>query len=484
MRKAIIYLIVMALVFALGIGVGRYMTKPAAPTAQANKKPLYWIDPMEPTIRYDKPGKSRMGMDVVPVYAENETSSSQEPSITITPAVINNLGVRTAPVEQGLLAKPLQTVGTVEADEHAISHLHTFTEGWIQHLTVKAAGEPVKKGQPLAELYSPALVTAQEEYLIALEGHNTRLLTASHQKLRALGMAEPQIQTLKTTRKAHHLVTLFSPQAGIIDKLNIREGMRVTPDMELMSLVDLATVWIIADVPETQAAQLHVGQTAKATIPTFPHKSWEGQIDYIYPQLESATRTVKVRLRFPNPEGLLKPNMYANITLATGQQKTQVLSIPLEAVIPTSTGNRVIVAHDKGRFTPRAVTLGTEAGDRVEVLSGLKSGEQVVTSAQFLIDSEANLKATLERMTDTTLPQVSAAPPITGVGVVKAINKASRQITLQHEAIPTLQWPAMTMNFSVAKTIDLTPLTVGSKLHFTLQKGADDQWMITEFKKQ
>lgn len=384
----------------MGVFLGRWTAtfiNGKASQETTNKKPLYWIDPMEPTVHYPGPGKSHMGMELIPIYPENNQEKGNEVTVRITPTVVNNLGIRIAPVIQTTLAKHIDTVGYVEPNENQISHIHTYADGWVKNLVVKTVGDSVKKGQLLLQYYSPLLVTAQDEYLIALEGNNQSLIAASYKRLQALHISDQQIQDIKKSHQSNQLVAIYAPQDGIVTELNIREGMRVTPDVEIMSLVDLASVWIIAQIFEEQAAWVKEGDSAEARISAFPQKLWKGTVEYVYPRLEPMTRTVKVRFRFDNPDNQLKPNMYASISILV-KPKSNVLSIPLEALIRSSHGDRVIVALGKGRFQVRQVKTGMESGGRVEILSGLKVGENVVISGQFLLDSESNLKAGLERL--------------------------------------------------------------------------------------
>ncbi|ABQ56166.1 MULTISPECIES: efflux RND transporter periplasmic adaptor subunit [Legionellaceae] len=398
MNKKLLLIIVISII--LGVFLGRWTTNIITGKASqeaTNKKPLYWIDPMEPMIHYPGPGKSRMGMELVPVYPDDNQEKGEKATVQISPSVVNNLGVRTVPVIQTTLARHIDTVGFVEPNENQISHIHTYADGWVKNLVVKAVGDSVKKGQLLLQYYSPQLVTAQEEYLIALEGNNQSLITASYKRLQALHISEQQIEDIKKGHQSNQLVAVYAPQDGIVAALNIREGMRVTPDVEIMSLVDLANVWMIAQIFEEQANWVKIGDQAEARISAFPQKQWKGRVEYIYPRLEPMTRTVKVRFRFDNPDNQLKPNMYASISILVNP-KSNVLSIPLEALIRSPQGDRVIVALGKGRFQVRQVKAGMESGDRVEILSGLKVGENVVVSGQFLLDSESNLKAGLERL--------------------------------------------------------------------------------------
>ncbi len=396
-RKQIIIILLIILVVIL---LGHHLFFSNTNVTVEQKKPLYWVDTMEPTVHYPGPGKSHMGMELTPVYANNAASEDQS-IVRISPDVINNLGVRTAPVIQGSLAQSINTVGYVTPNENKISHIHTYADGWIRNLLIKSSGEPVKKGQLLLQLYSPMLVNAEEEYLIALASSDRDLITASYKKLQALQIAQSQIQELKTTRKASQLINIYSPQDGIVAVLNVREGMQVTPDKEIMSLADLSTIWVIAQIFEDQAAWVKAGEPAEIQVSAFPGKVWHGMVDYIYPQVDPTTRTLKVRFRFDNPGNLLKPDMYATITLQA-QPKQNVLTIPLEALIRSGQGDRVVVALGNGRFQVREVVAGLESGNQVEILSGLQANESVVISGQFLLDSEANLKAGSERLSQPT----------------------------------------------------------------------------------
>jgi Cu(I)/Ag(I) efflux system membrane fusion protein len=360
----------------------------------AEKKILYWVAPMDPAYRRDGPGKSPMGMDLVPVYDEGGGVS-----VKISPAVENNMGVRTTQAERGHLSRRIVTVGYVDFDENKISHIHLRTKGWIEKLAVKSEGERVKKGQLLLEVYAPELVNAQEEYIQALRTKNKMLIEASSERLQALGVSRSLVQKLKQTKRARQYVPVYAKQDGIVAKLNVREGMFVEPMLEVMSLADLSRVWLLAEVFESQSDWVKLGQSAEVRLSYLPGREWEGKVEYIYPSLNPKTRTLKVRLRFDNPDEALKPNMFANVTIYGGAKKDMII-IPREALIRAGVEERVIIAEGEGRYSPRKVTAGIESGDSVEIVSGLREGETVVTSGQFLIDSEASLKASLQRMTD------------------------------------------------------------------------------------
>ena len=358
----------------------------------------YWVAPMNPTYRRDEPGKSPMGMDLIPVYEGDKDDMSEDMSIVkIRPEVINNLGVRSAKVKRGPLWQRIGTVGYIDYDETRINHIHTRTEGWIEKLQVRAEGEQVKRGQLLFELYSPPLVNAQEEYLQALASGNLILAEASKEKLSALGISKSQIDRLEKDKRVTQNIRFYAPQSGVLINLGVREGMYIKPETQILSIANLETIWLIAEVFERQANWVESGQNAEATLPSMPGVIWKGTVEYIYPDLDPVTRTLRVRIRFDNSKEKLKPNMYSHVTIFAGEKK-DVISIPREALIRDSKQQRVIKALGDGRFQAQEVVAGMESGDWIEIISGLDEKDNIVISSQFLIDSESNLKASLSRM--------------------------------------------------------------------------------------
>ncbi len=450
------------------------------PEETGEKKILYWVAPMDPNYRRDEPGKSPMGMDLVPVYDEGAGLS-----VKISPVVENNMGVRTAVAEYNKLWRRVETVGYVGFDENRIAHIHLRTKGWIDKLLVKSEGERVKKGQLLFEVYSPELVNAQEEYLQALGTGSRRLIPASKERLIALGISEKQIASLKKKRRVEQYVQVYAPQTGIIDKLNVREGMFVMPSKEVMSLADLSSVWLLAEVFEKQADWVKEGQSAEVRLSYLPSRVWKGKVEFIYPSLNPKTRTLKVRLRFDNKDESLKPNMFAKVTVYA-DPKSEIIVIPREAVIRGSQ-NRVILSMGKGRFQPREVVIGIESGDWIEVTEGLDEGDVVVTSGQFLLDSEASLKASMKRMTAVPEKKMEGMPEkgkgASSVrGIIQAVKADQNIINMKHDPVPELEWPAMTMDFKVADDIDLDSLKSEDKVFFDIEKIGDD-FVITSIKK-
>jgi Cu(I)/Ag(I) efflux system membrane fusion protein len=348
---------------------------------------------MDPTFRRDEPGKSPMGMDLLPVYADEP---GEEGVVSIEPAIVNNLGVRTAVAERGVLSRRIETVGYVGYDEDTLHHVHTRVDGWIEKLAVNATGDPVKQGQVLFELYSPTLVNAQEEFLATLGSSVQGLADASRQRLLALGVSASEINRLARERQVRQRIQMSADSDGFVAHLGVREGIYVTPATDIMSIAELDQVWVIAEVFERQAAWVQPGQQADVELDYLPGKRWQGTVDYVYPELDETTRTLKVRLRFDNTDESLRPNMFARVTIF-GTETDAVVHVPRSALIRGGKVNRVVVALGDGRFRAQAVEIGIESGDRVEIRRGLADGEQVVTSGQFLIDSESNIDAALER---------------------------------------------------------------------------------------
>jgi len=458
-----------------------YFTFGSVVTAVAaeEKEVLYWVAPMDPNYRRDKPGKSPMGMQLIPVYAGEEADAS---TVTISPAVVQNLGVRTAKSERTRLWRGIDTVGYVDFDESKVSHIHLRTEGWIEKLVVDSEGDRVKKGAFLFDVYSPLLVSAQEELVTAIATGNKSLINATKERLSALGISSKQIRELQRTKKVRQIISVYSPQDGVVSRFPVRDGMFVKPSQDVMTLADLSSVWLLAEVFERQAEWVEVGQPAEVRLSYIPGRVWKGKVEYIYPTLDAKTRTLKVRLRFDNPDEKLKPNMYANVKIFGGAKEDTIV-IPLEALIRTGREERVIIALGDGRFQARIVKAGIESGDYVEILEGLDENESVVTSGQFLIDSEASMRASLNRMEE---PQKDETPGATdgsskvfsGSGVIQEINADENTVKLQHKAIDALGWPAMTMDFSVMGDVDLSKLSVNEGVMFQLEKHGDN-YMIT-----
>ena len=400
MNSKVLWIVLLLAAAVIGFFAGRIDAPGSNGGASASggsseREILYWVAPMDANFRRDEPGKSPMGMDLVPVYADEV--DSQPGTVKIDPTVVNNLGVRTAKAERGELSRHIDTVGYVQFDEDTLHHVHTRVDGWIEKLATKATGDPVEKGQLLFELYSPTLVNAKQEFLAALRSNNTVLLQASRERLMALGVTETQIAQLEKDRTAGQRVRVYAETDGVVAHLAVREGIFVTPANEVMSIAELDKVWVLAEVFEREAAWVKPGQMAMVELDYLPGKMWHGTVDYVYPELDPKTRTLTVRIRFDNEDEMLRPNMFARVTIHA-EDTGPVVHVPREAVIRGGNIDRVVAVLGEGRFRSRPVTLGIESGDRVAIRSGLEAGEEIVVSGQFLIDSESNIEAALARM--------------------------------------------------------------------------------------
>ncbi|BFM10562.1 efflux RND transporter periplasmic adaptor subunit [Simiduia litorea] len=430
-----------------------------------DKKPLYWVAPMDDNYRRDGPGKSPMGMDLIPVYEQAIPSPG---SVEISPSVENNLGVRTEQVQRRKLDSHISTVGYVGYDQDTLVHLHPRVEGWVEKLYVKAEGDPVTQGQALYELYSPELVSAQEDLMLALSRGEVRLIEGAKSRLRALKLAEKTIDTLARSRKVMQTVTYYAPQSGVVESLSIREGFYVQPGSTLMSIGGLETVWIEADVFAQQTHLIRAGLAVDIQVPHLPGRHFTGELAYVYPSLNADTRTLRVRIRFNNRDRLLLPNMFAQLRIS-GDVGAEVLTLPRAAVIRTGRQNRVVLALGNGRFKSVAVQLGNMDQDFIEITEGLVEGDLVVISGQFLLDSESSKQSDFLRMSgiDAEPNTVWVQAKIHGVDLMK------RSATVEHQAVAKWGWPTMIMDFAVAEAIDIEALPLHQNVEFEVTKGAE-----------
>jgi len=476
-NKTLIAAIVGALVGASLISVFQDGVTTDAASVEAldtEKKPLYWVAPMDANYRRDKPGKSPMGMDLIPVYEEANSSDDFGPgAVTIAPHVINNLGVRTAPVESKSMHMEISTVGYVQYDEDKLIHIHPRVDGWIEQLFVKAAGNPVKKGEALYTLYSPQLVNAQEEFLIALKRNNQSLIDAARERLTALQLSANFIRDLEKQRKVQQTITFYAPQSGVIDGLKIREGFYVQPGNTLMSIGQLEQVWVEAEVFERDANLVKAGLPVSMTLDYLPGRNWSGVVDYVYPALNAETRTLRVRLKFQNADSQLKPNMFAQVSIHANRAE-ETLLVPKEAVIRTGKQDRVVLALGEGQFKSVAVTIGRVGKDHIEILEGLSTDDTVVTSAQFLIDSESSKSSDFKRMTHDEVPNA-----VWMQGEVNTVMRGHRMVNITHAPAEAWDWPEMTMDFNLAEQVDMEALAQGQSLHFEVSKTDDGGFEIT-----
>jgi Cu(I)/Ag(I) efflux system membrane fusion protein len=479
MKRALLIALAVAAAALAGYWTGmRKSDHAAAPAAEshakAERKVLYWYDPMYPGQKFDKPGKSPfMDMQLVPKYADE--AEREAGTIAISPQVVQNLGVRTAEATKGSLEQKFEAVGSVAYNERGVVQLQARAAGFVEKLHARAPLDPVKKGQPLIEILFPEWAGAQEEYLL-LKKSEPGLAQAARERLVLLGMTEREIAAVDREGRPHPRVTLFAPISGVIAELGVREGMTVAPGAPLFRIVDLSTVWVNAEVPEAQASWLQPGAPVEARVAAYPGAVFKGRVGAILPEINIATRTLRSRIELANPDARLKPGMFA--TLAFAGSAVQSVLVPSEAVIRTGSRDVVIVALGDGRFRATEVEVGTEAGGQSAIRRGIDAGDKVVLSGQFLIDSEASLTSTIARLEST--PALHK-----GRGKVLGVDGKERKIELEHEPIESLKWPSMTMAFAVPDPKALAGVKPGDVVEFEIpgKPNADGDYVIEKLRR-
>lgn len=408
MNRHFLVCLILMLGISLGFWAGRHQQLPlnSDTNAISERKPLYYRHPMNPKVTSPTPAKDDMGMDYLPVYEGEPETSGQ---IRISPEKIQKLGVKTAIVAKRTLTRSIRALGSIQVDERRIHAVTPKFEGWIQRLYVNATGQAIKRGQSLLEIYSPELLTAQQEYLIARQGQQALQQgsaqardTAEHlthnalQRLYYWDIAQAQLKRLQNQGKLLETLPLLAPVNGVVMEKPAVEGMRFMPGELLFRIADLSTVWLIAEVFEQDIGGVHPGQAVQVLINAYPDKLFRGKVGFIYPTLATETRTVKVRIELPNGEGLLKPGLYGSVTLAALDNNNTRLAVPDSAIIDSGMRQVVLLQRNAGQFEPRVVKLGLQADGYREVMEGLTAGDEVVTRANFLIDAESNLKSALD----------------------------------------------------------------------------------------
>ena len=480
MKRFIVIVAVFIVGAASGLVVAWYLfntQKSDATSPESEEKEiLYWVAPMDDNYRRDKPGKSPMGMDLVPVYAGDGPSSEDE--VQINPLVEQNMGVRTASVKKGTLDRKIHAVGYVEYDENALHHIHTRVEGWIEKLSVKAAGDPVEAGQVLFEIYSPELVNAQEEYLLAKSNDNREMLDAAEGRLEALGLSSEQIQALSESETTSQHVRVFAKSDGVVGMLGVREGVHVTPATHTMSIAELDKVWIVAEILERQSGYVEIGQKVEFELEAKPGHTYKGVVDYIYPELDPITRSLQVRIMFESNNEVLRPNMFARVTiLAEGTEP--VLHVPAEAVIRGGRTDRVVLAAESSIYRSVPVVLGMEVDARVQILDGLQEGDSIVTSGQFLIDSESNIEVAIARYEEQK-KEAERPSKVKVNAVIRSTNREEMKIRVKHDRIPEWKWGSMTMNLKVAEESLFDGLESGQEVVLELEKKSEGGTFIID----
>lgn len=502
-RKTLVFVgaALMLAAFAAGLGYhygtnhpGSASASPEAASADPRGKPLYYRNPMGLPDTSPTPKKDPMGMDYIPVYAGAAEAEANTPGqVLISAQKVQQLGVRVVAAQARALERQVRAAGRIEPDERRLFTIAPKFEGYVERLFVNVTGQTVASGQALLDAYSPELVSAQREYILAAQGVAAlqdagsqaqagmqQLAQASLLRLKNWDISEAQIQALTSSGNPQRTLTLRSPVNGIVMEKKAVQGMRFMPGEVLFQLADLSRVWVIADVFEQDLALVKTGLQARVTIDAYPDKTFTGSVTYVYPTLKAETRTVPIRIELANPAGVIKPGMFAQVQLQVDEKRVGV-SVPLSAVIDSGTRQVVLVQLKPGRFEPREVKLGARSDSDVEVLSGVQAGERVVVAANFLIDAESNLKAALAGFASTP----DATAPAAGHhadGVVKELDSKAGTVSLAHGPVSSLKWPAMTMEFKLANPSLQNALKPGSRVSIEFVERAPGEWVITRAK--
>ena len=442
------------------------------------KKILYYHDPMVPGNKFDKPAKSPfMDMMLVPVYGGDP---ADEGKVTVSPRIQQNLGVRMAPVTEGTLSPQVAAVGNIAWNERDQVIVQARATGYVERLRVRATLDRVVKGQPLAELYVPDWIAAQEEFLSVRRMQGTdlaALVDGARQRMRQVGMSDAQIAQVESSGLTQPRFTLVAPIAGVVTELMAREGMTVMSGATLFRINGTGTVWANAEVPESQSALLQAGARVQAKSPAVPGTTFDGKVQAILPEVNQTTRTLKARLELNNPSGRLVPGMFVQMQFMDKRDQKALL-VPTEAIIQTGKRTVVMLAEDNGRFRPVDVAIGIEAGGQTEIKRGLQAGQRVVVSSQFLIDSEASLKGIEARLNFEPKPDAANAAP-RHQGEAKVENIGRDALTLSHGPVPSLKWGPMTMDFKLPQRGLPRGLAAGDKVSFEFYMDAEKQPQLT-----
>jgi Cu(I)/Ag(I) efflux system membrane fusion protein len=457
-------LVVASLVgFSLGRFTGPHDPPPAA--KQEGRRVLYWYDPMVPAQHFSKPGKSPfMDMQLVPKYADEADAGGA--ALAVDPARTQSLGVRLAKVERGVLPSGITATGVIDFNERDIAVVQAKAAGFVQRVYGRAPGDVVGAGAPLADMLVPEWAGAQGEFLAVRGTGDQALIRAARQRLQLLGMSPSLIALVEQSGRVRNVVTVSTPMGGAIKTLGVRNGMTVSAGQTLAEVNGLSHVWLNVAVPEAQAGEVRLGQAVGARLAAYPGETFNGRVAAILPQTEAATRTLTARVELPSSGGKLRPGMFA--TAEFGGLARPALLIPSEAVIRTGRRTLVMVSAPDGKYLPAEVRVGREAGGRTEVLAGLGEGEQVVASGQFLLDSEANLSGLQARPLGESRPTAATAVLHESRGRVEQIG--GDRVTLSHEPVPALQWPAMTMQFQLADPTMVRGIKAGDRVAFGFEQ--------------
>ncbi|MEQ3658266.1 MAG: efflux RND transporter periplasmic adaptor subunit [Glaciecola sp.] len=441
---------------------------------------LYWVAPMDPNFQRDEPGKSPMGMDLVPVYANEQTSPGL---IKVSPVTVQNLGVKTATVAKKVPSDTLKLFGEVRYANDNIVHIHPRVAGWVEKLTVRSKGDYIEKGEALYSLYSPSLVNAQEEYLLGLKQGNKALTQAARSRLISLNAPESLIEKINKDRKIKRAITYFAPQSGYLSELNIQEGFYVTPSTTMLAIANMDSIWVLVDIFANDINKVTLGSEVRIESPFANGLHFTSNIEYIYPSISTDTRTQKARIKLDNPEHILKPGMYLDVVVNTNHTNENILTIPKPAVIRTGLNDRVVLSLGEGRFKSVEIKLGRVYDNDYEVLAGLDEGDLIVTSAQFLLDSESSISSDLKRMEKTSSEAQVSSPDDMNVSswtqaTVNEVLVSERIVNLSHGPLLEFEMMGMTMNFTVADDIDISQFQVDQEVHVEIVKSSTGMYQV------
>ncbi|MDH4570493.1 efflux RND transporter periplasmic adaptor subunit [Pseudomonas sp. BN414] len=455
-----------------GMGDASNATAEHATATQDGRKVLYWYDPMSPQQKFDKPGKSPfMDMELLPKYADEGADST---SISIDPSLTQNLGLRLATVTRGPLTNTLDVVGVLALNEREVAVVQARAGGFVERVYARAPGDVLKAGAPLVDLLIPDWAAAQEEFLALKHNGDASLLAAARQRLQLLGMPPTLISQVERGGKSRPVLTLSSPIGGVIQELDVRAGMTVAAGTNLARINGLSSVWLSLAVPESEAGSIAQGQAVEARLPAFPGEVLAGTVDAILPETNPDSRTLRVRVELPNPDGRLRPGLTAQVRLNRSSAQS-VLWVSSEAVMRTGRRALVMLAEDGGRYRPVEVRLGPESAGRTVVTQGLTEGQQVVASGQFLLDSEASLKG-LTAPAESKPTSTSAPVRDEADAQVTAIDAAS--VTLAHGPFETVGMPGMTMAYPLADPTVMVGIKAGDKVRVTVRQ--TDSGLVVE----
>jgi Cu(I)/Ag(I) efflux system membrane fusion protein len=473
LRAALAAVVLLLAGAAAGGWWARTQTAPAtpAPAPADTRQALYWYDPMVPGTRFDKPGKSPfMDMELVPMYADDEDGGGDAASrVRIAPEQAQNLGLRLARVERAQGAETLQLNAVLGFNERELSVVQARTGGFVERVGRLAPGDRVARGALLAELLVPEWAVVQEEALALRRLPQPELADAAVQRMRLAGMPEALIDSVLASGQVRTRVAVVAPSAGLLETLDVRPGMRLMAGAPLARIRGLDSVWVEAALPEAQAGLLRPGQSARIELPALPGQTLKGRVDAVLPALDIASRTLRVRIELPNPQGQLRPGLSARVQVQ-GPAPEGLLAVPTEAVIRTGQRSLVMLALPEGRYRPVEVQLAGEAGSLSLIRSGLQEGQQVVSSAQFLLDSEANLKGVRPAAAAESPPLHEADAHIDGL--------EADAVTLRHGPFASLHMPAMTMRFPLARPQLAQGLRVGDAVRVGVRQ--TDTGLIVE----